>query len=41
MTGYQRYPMDFDSLSAVGSMSGSGGVIIMDDSADMIKPWPI
>lgn len=29
-------PMDFDSLAAVGSMSGSGGVIVMDDSTDMV-----
>ena len=28
--------MDFDSLAAVGSMSGSGGVIVMDDSTDMV-----
>lgn len=29
-------PMDFDSLAAVGSMAGSGGVIVMDDSRDMV-----
>lgn len=29
-------PMDFDSLAAAGSMSGSGGVIVMDDSTDMV-----
>ena len=29
-------PMDFDSLVAVGSMSGSGGVIVLDDSRDMV-----
>ncbi len=28
--------MDFDSLAAVGSMAGSGGVIVMDDSRDMV-----
>lgn len=28
-------PMDFDSLAAVGSMAGSGGVIVMDDSRKM------
>ncbi len=28
--------MDFDSLAAVGSMAGSGGVIIMDDTRDMV-----
>ena len=29
-------PMDFDSLAACGSMAGSGGVIILDDSRDMV-----
>ena len=29
-------PMDFDSLAAAGSMAGSGGVIVMDDSRDML-----
>jgi NADH-quinone oxidoreductase subunit F len=29
-------PMDFDSLAAAGSMAGSGGVIVLDDSRDMI-----
>ena len=29
-------PMDFDSLAAAGSMSGSGGVIVLDDSRDMV-----
>src|SRR5947208_15213554 len=29
-------PLDFDSLAAVGSMAGSGGVIVMDDSRDMV-----
>jgi NADH-quinone oxidoreductase subunit F len=29
-------PMDFDSLAAVGSMAGSGGVIVLDDSRDMV-----
>jgi NADH-quinone oxidoreductase subunit F len=28
-------PMDFDSLAAAGSMAGSGGVIILDDSRRM------
>ncbi len=27
--------LDFDSLAAVGSMAGSGGIIVMDDSRDM------
>ena len=29
--------MDYDSISAAGSMLGSGAVIVMDDSADMVK----
>src|SRR5260370_41199142 len=28
--------MDFDSLAAAGSMAGSGGVIVLDDSSDMV-----
>lgn len=28
-------PMDFDSLAAAGSMAGSGGVIVIDDSRPM------
>src|SRR5437763_10035248 len=31
-----QIPMDFDSLAACGSMAGSGGVIVMDDSRDMV-----
>ncbi|MBV9008897.1 MAG: NADH-quinone oxidoreductase subunit NuoF [Verrucomicrobia bacterium] len=30
-------PMDFDSLAACGSMAGSGGVIVLDDSRDMVS----
>ncbi len=30
-------PMDFDSLAMVGSMGGSGGVIVMDDSVNMVE----
>jgi NADH-quinone oxidoreductase subunit F len=30
-------PLDFDSLAAVGSMAGSGGVIVMDDTTDMLS----
>jgi len=30
-------PMDFDSLAMIGSMGGSGGVIVMDDSASMVE----
>jgi NADH-quinone oxidoreductase subunit F len=29
-------PVDFDSLAACGSMAGSGGVIVLDDSRDMV-----
>jgi NADH-quinone oxidoreductase subunit F len=29
-------PMDFDSLAVAGSMAGSGGVIVLDDSRDMV-----
>jgi len=29
-------PMDFDTLAACGTMGGSGGVIVMDDSVDMV-----
>jgi NADH-quinone oxidoreductase subunit F len=31
-----QLPMDFDSLTAAGSMAGSGGVIVLDDSRDMV-----
>jgi NADH-quinone oxidoreductase subunit F len=30
-------PMDFDTLALAGSMAGSGGVIVMDDSRDMVE----
>jgi NADH-quinone oxidoreductase subunit F len=30
-------PYDFDSLSAAGSMSGSGAIIVMDDSTDIVE----
>ena len=29
-------PADFDTIAAAGSMAGSGGVIVMDDSRDMV-----
>lgn len=29
-------PMDFDTLAACGSMAGSGGVMIMDDTRNMV-----
>ncbi len=32
----EEMPMDFDSLAAAGSMAGSGGVIVLDDSRDMV-----
>jgi len=34
--GVEDIPMDFDSLAACGTMGGSGGVIVMDDSADLV-----
>ncbi len=34
--GVEDIPMDFDSLGMVGSMGGSGGVIVMDDSVSMV-----
>ncbi|MBI5560827.1 MAG: NADH-quinone oxidoreductase subunit NuoF [Deltaproteobacteria bacterium] len=30
-------PMDFDSLAKIGSMLGSGGVVVMDDTTCMVK----
>ena len=32
----EELPMDFDSLAAAGSMAGSGGVIVLDDSRDLV-----
>ena len=29
--------LDFDSLAKIGSMLGSGGMIIMDETTDMVK----
>jgi NADH-quinone oxidoreductase subunit F len=34
--GLEDIPIDFDSLAAAGSMAGSGGVIVMDDTRDMV-----
>jgi len=34
--GIMDIPMDFDTMAACGSMAGSGGVIVMDDSRDML-----
>jgi NADH-quinone oxidoreductase subunit F len=33
--GFWDIPLDFDTLAACGSMAGSGGVIVMDDSRKM------
>jgi len=30
-------PMDFDSMSKIGTMAGSGGVIVMDESTCMVQ----
>lgn len=35
--GLLDIPLDFDSLAAVGSMAGSGGVIVMDHTRDMVE----
>jgi len=35
--GVEDLPMDFDTLAAAGSMGGSGGVIVMDDSVNMVE----
>jgi NADH-quinone oxidoreductase subunit F len=34
--GLEEVPIDFDTLAAAGSMAGSGGIIVMDDSRDMV-----
>ena len=33
--GLEDLPMDFDSMAAAGSMAGSGGVMVIDDSRDI------
>ncbi len=33
--GVEDIPMDFDTIAACGSMAGSGGVIVMDDTRSM------
>ena len=33
----EEIPMDFDSLAACGSMAGSGGVIVLDETRDMVE----
>ncbi|GAB4243672.1 MAG: NADH-quinone oxidoreductase subunit NuoF [Candidatus Methylacidiphilales bacterium] len=35
--GLEDIPMDFDSLAAVGSMAGSGGVIVLDETRDVVE----
>jgi NADH-quinone oxidoreductase subunit F len=35
--GVEDVTMDFDSLAMIGSMGGSGGVIVMDDRVDMVE----
>jgi len=35
--GLEDVPMDFDSLAMIGTMGGSGGVIVMDDSVNMVE----
>ena len=34
--GVEDLPMDFDTLAAAGTMGGSGGVIVMDDTVSMV-----
>jgi NADH-quinone oxidoreductase subunit F len=35
-------PMDYDSLAQAGSMLGSGGMVVLDETADMVKfAWRI
>ncbi len=35
--GVEDVPMDFDSLGMIGTMGGSGGVIVMDDTVNMVE----
>jgi NADH-quinone oxidoreductase subunit F len=39
LTGDEAWPltMDYDSFAKAGSMLGSGGVVLMDDTTDMVK----
>ena len=30
-------PLDFDGPMAAGTMSGSGGIVVMDDTVDMVE----
>ena len=33
--------MDYDSLKAVGSMMGSGGMVVMDETTSMVEIAPL
>jgi len=35
--GLEDIPLDFDTLAQAGSMAGSGGVIVMDETRDMVE----
>jgi NADH-quinone oxidoreductase subunit F len=35
--GVEDIPLDFDTLAACGTMGGSGGVIVMDDTVNMVE----
>ena len=35
--GIEDIPLDFDGPMAAGSMSGSGGIIVMDDTVDIVQ----
>src|SRR5271156_2015523 len=35
--GLEDIPLDFDTLAAARSMAGSGGVIVMDETRDMVE----
>ncbi len=35
--GWEDIPMDFDSFAAIGTMSGSGAVVVLDDSVRMLE----
>ena len=35
--GIEDIPLDFDGPMAAGTMSGSGGIVVMDDTVDMVE----
>ena len=35
--GIDDIPLDFDGPTAAGTMSGSGGIIVMDDTVDIVE----